>query len=801
MRCHAIASSLTALLLLSPGHGQEPAKAGDTATDPLHALTQLPVAPANERSVKLTIFDADQQPCPKALVVLAPPSESQSLRTRNAELQYPGDPIRMLAAALPLGTMRVALDESGSARIPTAFQGTILAFTEDSVGSANRTKDSPRTPQTVRLVRLQWVQAKVSRHDGAPAPGVTILVEDPRRLYAKAQVATGPDGTARLPILPLEADLLSSYSLRAMVALRTTLTHSVLQHPLGQTDAPIALVLPKCTSLRVRWTGLPAGTMPHVALQQPIPASRMAIAGAMLSLSRIDRAQGIPQSCTAEGAEFAYVEPGIPLEAAVTLDGVAGTLLFAVPTLKADEENTWSIDFANSPPRIQARILDTDGKPLANTDLIATLQGGANRGRYDVQTDREGRVCVAPAFDAAADTALRFSQYRNGAQSEILGAGSVPLAALKPGANDLGEVRLHPDPIALSGRVLDSKANPMVGVRLSAVHQTTQYSSTLSNSDGAFVLRLPEPHPPTLRLSLPRESDCYFADAPGQPSIVLPTSRTDAVITLERSGRLLVGLTPALPTGLRGLSLSGVDLDHADVTFKKDLPSDAKMIDVPAGRWKLSLLHYQQPVATMDEVTIDPGVENHDARLMAIDWPSFATLAVLRLEAPDGSPTSECSVMAYAQKGQLGAIGIPVAGKAMFLLPKKANLITIRPRDPSLRDIELTDVRGDRTIRFAPAVRLDLSWREALKLPANTELVAMAMAGGAARRILTFDAAGKATLYAQEVGKIELHLGFRTNGKVTYLDDVMEIEVGEQGGARVLQLPPTVRAAIDALPK
>ena len=72
---------------------------------------------------------------------------------------------------------------------------------------------------------------------------------------------------------------------------------------------------------------------------------------------------------------------------------------------------------------------------------------------------------------------------------------------------------------------------------------------------------------------------------------------------------------------------------------------------------------------------------------------------------------------------------------------------------------------------------------------------------GTARRTLVFDAADKAALYAESEGTVSLHLGFRTNGKTTYLDDVMEVTGADQPGARVLQVPPTLRAAIDALPK
>jgi hypothetical protein len=801
MRCLVIASSLTALIMLSPLRGQAEAQAAVATTDPLRALAQLPAAPASDRSVKLSILDADKKPCPNAIVVLAPPEVPQGVRARGAEAPYLGDPIRMLAATVAEGATRLTLDDSGSTRIPAAFQGTILAFTETSFGIATRTKDASRTPQTMRLVALQWVNAKVTRHDGAPAPGVTIQVEDPRRLYAKAQVVTGPDGTARVPVLALEPDLLPSYSLRAMVACKTPIAHSLLMHPLQHPDDAIALVLPECSSLRVGWSGLPPGITPHIALQQPLPTNRLGLASSLVSVARLDRTMGIPQSCSADAAHFAYVEAGIPLEAAVTLDGVVGALLFSVPTLKPGQENTWSIDFASGPPRIEARILGSDGKPLANKDLVAVLQGGAIRGRYDVKTNLQGKVYIAPQLDSTPDTALRFAQYRDGLQSEIVAAGALPLAAVKPGANDLGDVQLQPDPIALAGRLLSPNAAPVVGVRISVLFQSTQYYSTPSSSDGTFTLRIPAPHPPTLRVSLLRDSNCYFADVPGQATIELPSNQTDAVIRLERSGRMLIGLTPPLPTGLRGISLKGVDLDHSDVTFQKDLPSDAKMIDVPAGRWKITLLHYQQPVATVDEVTVDPGVENHDARLMAIDWRAFATLATLRLEAPDGNPTSECSLIAYAQKPQLGAVAIPVAGKAMFLLPKAKNSITIRPADPSLRIVELTDVAGDQTVRFAHAIRFDLSWQEPLNLPANIEMVAMPMTSGTARRILTFDAAGKATLYAQESGKVDLHLGLRIDGKVSYLDDVMEVEVGEQGGPRVLRMPPTVRAAIDAARK
>lgn len=779
------------------------AQAGPQAAsvDPLDALARLPLATATAGSVKLTIVDADKRPVPDAMVVLAPQSTASPLRPSAPHVLAASDPIRLLAASLPAGGVRYALDESGSARIPANFQGTILAIAGDRAGITTRLKDAPRTPQTLSLVRVHWVDAHVTQHDGAPAAFVTLAVEDPRDLYAKVQVATGADGKARVPVLALEPNLMPSFEVRALVPLKVPAARSVLTQPLEHPTDPIPLALPKCSSLRVRWTGLPAGAIPHIRLQPPTPTNRLGIATPLLSLMRGGRTLGLPQKCTAEGAEFAYVEAGVALEAAVTLDGMAGVLQFAVPTIDADKATEWTIDFAKGPPRIRVRCLDAKDKPLADTEMVAMVQGGSSRGRYDVRTDREGYVDLAPTIDPATDMQLRFAHYAAGLQSEILAAGSVPLAAVQPGGNDLGIVRMEPEPVALAGRFLDPKANPVAGVRISVVHQTTVYYSSLSGSDGAFTLRLPEPHPAAMRVSLQRDSNCYFADAPGQTYVELPGRRTDATITVERSGRLLVGLVPPIAAKLRGIGLTGTDLDHAEITFQKELPSDATMIDLPAGRWKIVLTHYQRPVATLDEVTIDPGVENHDARMMAIQWHEFARLVTLRLEAPDGNPTSECSSIAYADKPQIGAVGIPVAGKVTFLLPKTNNQVVIRPRDPSLRTVELNNLDSDRTVRFAPALRCDLSWQEALKLPAKTELVAMVMASSAGRRILTFDATDKATLFVDEPGKVELHLGFRANGRVTYLDDAMEVDVGPEGGARVLKLPPTVRAAIDGLPK
>jgi hypothetical protein len=686
--------------------------------------------------------------------------------------------------------VRLQLDPQASARLDADYLGTILALYEDCASVHLRTEALSREPITISLNQVQYAPVVVTQSDGAPAKGVALTVDTNNQTLAPLQVKTGDDGSARVPLLQIGSDGNGTLVLRALVATERPLLQRLREVP----SKPVPWQLPACGSVHVTVKGIPDGVRAQVLLTRTSPRDAN---GFRPSSTEANDVPSQPQSWDGTTARFDYVEPGKQMNASVLLDGMPDPIPFPVGDVIAGKQTDVLADLDAGPPRIAVRVLDGNGKPLADTPLQCLVER-PTRPRFWICSDSEGRIQLAIGWPNAGETPLTIHHMATLAGSaEVADSVQVPLTGLKPGHNDVGDVRLLPLPLALEGRCVDADNQGVAGVRFYTNQGQVLFCSTKSDASGKFVLRMPEPHPPQLKLQKIYGSEFLFADAPLETKVDLEPGTKSCVIPIQRAGRVSVGLFPRIPDLSNDLSFEFTDPDNKDYKYSARLAKDTTWLSVPPGRWKVRLRLYQQEVFAIDELNVEAGIENHEPRLMRLVWSDFAHRACIRITEPSGAPAENCTVMVYSDNGRAGSGSLARGGVMNLLLPKEGTTVQVQPRDPGFVPVDLGAIDGDRNVQLKPALRVAISWQAPLQLGEEVSLVMSQDTRAGILSEAVFGPDGKALLFAAKPGKLDLRFALRKGNTTHYLNSRISVEVDDQASPKTLEMTDALRTEVE----
>jgi hypothetical protein len=772
------ARSLVLLLTLAARASAQAAAAGDG--DPA-ALAQMPVQPAAKEGIRVQIRGPGGQPVGQPLrgaVLATLPGSINAVwraRIREAELAFPGDPVRQTSSLLLRYGTRYAVDARGEATVPAAAPLTLFTFADDAWATALcRQADRPvtLTPAPPRRVPVVVVDG-----DGRPAAGVAVGIASGANAPLRTFARTGNDGAATIAWSALDEQLdgqLDAPCVRLLAALREP-----VQQPLpASPDTPAQLRLPPTGSVRVLLQGRASASSPRVAL-------RVAAKGGVLVP---------PADADPLGARFPFVEPGARVAAEVAYEGLAAPIDVDVPAVAAGKETQLAIDLDAGPQRLAFRLRDCDGRPLARCELHVVWQQEKQSHGFDAVTGKGGEFELAVDPACVPGGSLTIEQRRD--DGDWVASLQVSLQDLGPGRNDRGEVRMQEKPVLARGRVVDVREQPVAGV---VVETTGGNRAAPTGRDGAFTLRARAPLPAQEELRLV-DDRWFFATAPDRP-VVVEGGNADCVLRIAPAARLLVRLSP--PVDCTCGSAFGVEAveQNTGAKYSTSFAAANPRLVLPAGRWRLTLSLEGEDVATFADVYADAGVEGHDARLLALDWRSFGELATIHVADPAGKPTDACEVRTFFMLNGRRANNArrPQGGALSLLLPKTGIETMVQPDDRLLNQIDLGVMTGGgHDVQFArpPRLTLDLS-----KVPAIVNGFSMEATlqrngdDNVVRRPVGAD--GKVSL-ALAPGSWTLFLSLRVGNRAAQLATPMAIEVGQGDSTKAIEWTADLQREFDA---
>lgn len=745
-----------------------PAQAPTAPVDPLAALLALQAQPAVAKGAEVEVVDADGKPCPGAVLMAAQIDRSsrEAIDLRLRQL-HPGRPVAQYAAMMLEHGTRYALDEHGRAALPLESDTLLFALFGETAGITGlRLNPHGRTPKTsVKLAARQQASVLVTDADGKPLADVPVGVGSYYYFRPGGVAQTAADGTAEVVAWSVPS---RNRVVGALVA-----TRKAVEEPFAE-GAQVRLQLPVCGSVRAAMQ--PAGTAARFELSIARDAGRKLTCP--------------PTSSGADSARFAFVEPGAEGSVLAYVDGIAGPLSVPLPTVEPGKEVEVVVDLEAGPSRLCFKVLGLDGQALADASVVATWQVTNGSRGLTVKTDAEGRLDLPVQEGAAGDGKLVLQWGNDNPLMPVVeGYGELPLQDLKPGPNPRDDLRLLPAPVVLSGRVLDAHQRPVSGLLLR--DSTGRASSSRpSDEDGRFELRMVPPAPGSLRLAAMGD-EWFLQDATAS----YVAGSTGLHVDVLRAARLLVQVTPPLGEIRNSLQFQCTRPDGTGEPVTAAFAPQDKELRLPEGRWDLSLSFSNgDEVARFDNVIADGGVENHDPRLMQLDWTKFASVATIHVEGPDGEPCDDCTVWHYVERnggGRSGQGSSPSDGLARLLVPKEGGIITIDPRDKTLRSVDLGVFKGETTVKLLPAPKVRFVLTGLPKLPEGAAYVVTVRgsARSAPMNQLEADQDGVFTGCTRSTGSHSLQLMVRKGNTSWSVGQVKAgIEVGDAGVDQTIEI-------------
>jgi hypothetical protein len=321
-------------------------------------------------------------------------------------------------------------------------------------------------------------------------------------------------------------------------------------------------------------------------------------------------------------------------------------------------------------------------------------------------------------------------------------------------------------------------------------------------ADGRFTMRATEALRDELQL------ECTGDWFPADPdAMVFARGRQDVRLVLRKAARLRVGL-PGLPAGASlHLYVECVSPGESKPVFATRLRADTRELDVPAGTWDLVIRLFAREcdeVHRIERVVADAGVENHDPRLMELQWQKFLQPVTVRVVGPDGQPTDQCTIWQNFRT-RSGTEGTSVSqtrdGIGRLLVPKGGSHVVVRSRNQTWRQADLGIVEADVVARLTQAPRIAVSISAMPDLPEGAILQAMLVAEEGMKAdwpSASFDADGKCALLAPATGPFRLQITVRrgNTAKTVGSDGQVAIEVGDRDLEHRFELTEALRRSI-----
>ena len=707
---------------------QDPPPAAAPASDPLAALTALPLQPPLEAGVRVVVKDADGKPVAGALVVHVT-AAADAERRAEAERLHPGDEAKQYGFRVAVGEARQT-DERGNIYVPVA-NGRVLACKDGRVATKPLRLREGKGPSRLELV-LQPPRSfpvVVVDAQGAAMVDVPIGVMAAAGATMFPRRSSGPDGRAVFRVLGGRPPA------TALVGVDLAFTPPIAAPMPTAEGEEVRVQLPAYGSIRATFTGdLLPGSQPSWSLR--------------------NSARSFPPSETdGNTALFRWVGTDFQGELGVSVDGS----YYSTPIdgVAAGARKEVGLEQPAEQRRVVLRVLDASGNVARSRSVRSSHRYRNSTSGSAHQTNAEGWLMVVLRGGEGQEGKLLLDLGGKSFDDPMVGSTELVIGKDAKGRIDLGEVRFTAATVALTGVAVDAAGKPIVDLSLSVRHDKQYHART--GADGRFQFSVSGDKPSSLEVQLQSEG-WYFSE---------PTSRsrtfeagTEARLVLQPAGRMrfsAAGLPKEMQTDF-DVRLHPAN-DRGEVVELPNFPFGGDEVQLPPGHWHLVFHENGQERHRLDDVHVDPGIEVHDPRFMNFDWRAFAVLVTVRVEDKSGKPCDACTV--WHHYGNVGSGRSPDGGRVGWLLPKDGGRISVEPDDQKLGTIELGVVTTDQIVRLGtgPALRIELSATPTL--PSGVTLVAVV---GAEHAGVAFDAEGKTMLWLPEPGEHQVQLAVRRDG-------------------------------------
>jgi hypothetical protein len=699
---------------------------------PRGEVAPLPVAPAaveRDREIETAPEDAieilvrvseTKEPVPGAIVLFA---DWTTLSEEEQAILWWGD--ESLFHGIERIGRRFRADEAGVVRIPRPSEGAFATCEHEGLFGQLDLDSDPSHRRTLELAPDVVIRARVVDAGGTPVAGIPVGLRVVSQWWSWdiLKAITDEDGIAALE--HAHAPLLQQHDPSQRFAVGIVM-HALepIQVEVDRTELPsepVELRLP------------PHGSV-EVILDPPANARDPGARSATVFLQEMGREEDQPGYQTwsprrlEDGrAVFPIVGLGLRFLAhAESPDVEVQPLEFGGPT-SAGERIVVHLSPGAAKPRVVGRALLADGTPLADARLRGTIQyldlENDWTAGFAATTDADGRFAanVGVADGPAAAGALELEL-----EHRTLGklAGSVPLARrLLPGDNPVGDVRLAPPPLLVSGRVVDQAGNGIRGARVSLESASEQRevmigyagggtSSVLhwgglwafSAPDGAFEVR------GELAGDLYRVSATHADYRTLEPLEV--RRGASVVLTLAGAGRILgrVLAEPDTSTGsfqVLALDASGNILNAEE---RREADGHFELVALEPGTYAISvrLAEEDAELARVDGVLVEAGKTTEDPRLDPIDLTGKLERIVLRVRDRDGEPPDELSIARRLPGGSGYLEPTWWGGNEEIVLVTAERSLDLRIEAAGSRTVELFAVSGSVDLALGPGIPLEL---------------------------------------------------------------------------------------------
>jgi hypothetical protein len=631
---------------------------------------------------------------------------------------------------------RYRADESGVVRIPRPSEGGFATCEHDGLFGQLDLDSDPSARRTLDLEPDVPIRARVVDAGGAPVAGVPVGLRVTAQWWSWdiLKATTGADGIATLEhaqVALLQQDTSQRFAVGIVMHAEEPIQAEVDLEALP--SEPIELRLPAYGSVevildRIEGSGENAGE----------GAGASASPSALVFLQEIGREEEQPgyQTWSPRQLEdgrtlFATVGLGLRFIAQPQSPEVAIQPQEFVGPRAAGERVVVHLTPGAAKPRVTGRALLEDGTPLADARLRGTIQYLDPENDWTAgfasATDAEGRFSahVAEAEGQPAAAGALELELEDPVRGKL--AGSVPLAGrLLPGKNDVGDVRLAPPPLLVSGRVVDAAGNGIRGARVTVESASEQREvfigyagaggssvlhwggvSAVSAADGSFEVR-GEMAGDLFRVT------ATHADYRGLEPVEA-TRGASVVLTLAAAGRIAGRIEAEAGISAGSFQVLALDASGNPVGQEERREGDGRFelgaLEPGSYAVAVHLSDENAEIARVDDVLVEAGKTTEDPRLDPIDVAGKVERIVLRVRDRDGNPPDELAISrrlpgesSYLEPAWWG-------GADEIVLVTAERSLDLRLEAGGARTVELFGASGsvDVTLGAGIPIELDLS--------------------------------------------------------------------------------------------
>jgi hypothetical protein len=422
---------------------------------------------------------------------------------------------------------------------------------------------------------------------------------------------------------------------------------------------------------------------------------------------------------------FERVAAGRPLVVEVTREGAAARLEASGPGPRAGERVQLLVPVDPSGSILRGRVVDRDGKPLADAAVRARLEAASgepvNDGPWQLQTAADGRFSVEIPSATEIPAGLQLVVCRldaNGA--EVAGARRPLPRELGAGSHELGDFVLAETPVLAAGIVVDANGAPIerAVVTPSLPESAEQGVAKPRGQDWLVPVRSDATGRFEMRGMTQSESIVLTASKPGLIGDPVLAHRTDGKVKLVLVAATAIAGTVLLDPSLRGSMVLVQAARESTEGAAADVGAGHSVVvgdgaftlnNLPAGTWSVRIVY----AATAIELGRVDGVVSHaslrDPRLDPLDLRHTLKLIVLEPVDERGRRVAGARAFSRASTDPEGkwVPGAEIDGKVQLL--SSGSPLDVAIAAPGFRQIEIERVAASQRVVLQLAARLRLT--------------------------------------------------------------------------------------------